>query len=221
MGKLALCFVDKVFTASSKSFPVVTAKKVVVGHAVMVPLLWQQHAPTGVPIILFVGRITPVKKVEVVIEVARILRERKIPCMVRIVGDTPDATYNAKILHLIQQHSLKDTVTMVGPKIESALGEEYLHATVSINPSETGSIDKVVLNAMSYGIPVVALERTYGEILNPYHLAVSTQDPVDYADRIEEIISLGTERSVLSLKLREEVTSRHALDTLTQRIFDI
>jgi len=221
-GRIALLFTDKVYTASQESFPVRTHKRVIVGHAVAVPSDFHIKKNMGSSVsLLFVGRITPVKKVECAIETLSVLHSYGIIATLRIVGAEPDALYKEKIISVIKEKQLDTHVVMVGPVNPSRISAEYQTADVLINPSETNSIDKVVLEAMAYGLPVVALEKAYGSLLGNFKLAVKDQDARLYAETIKRLVVHPELLGELSRALRAEVADHHSLSTLTNRIFSI
>jgi len=219
-GKISLFFVDRVYTASEGSFPLQTKKKFIVGHAVETNVQYRKIlAEAHVPVILFVGRVTPIKKVEILIDALSELSLRGYTCRLNIVGSAPDPIYKQKLQIQIDNLDLGGRVSFKGQRIHSDLGEEYRQADVVVNPSETGSIDKVVLEAMAYGVPVIATERTYGEILNTFGLCAKAQDAKVYADVIENVLENRAQQENLSKELRSQILLRHSLETLSNRIF--
>jgi len=220
MGRMALLFVDRVYTASKESFPVASQKRFVVGHAVPIP---EQFVPKDLHMplrLLFAGRVTPVKKVELAVEALKELRARGIEATLRIVGSLPDQKYKDRISSLIASYGLASYAEIVGPLNSSALFEEYANTDVMLNPSQTYSIDKVVLEAMAHGLPVIAYAHAYGELLSPFGLAADAQDARVYA----EVIAQLQERPdihKLQEALKEEASAHHSLSTITQRIFSI
>lgn len=223
VGKIALLCVDRVYTAAEVSFPINTKKKYVVGHAIDTNISTHLKNEVGITkTILFVGRVTSVKNIEYVLTTAQILHEKGIDFCVRIVGASPDAKYLTALETMVRDMHLDTVVTFVGALLHTDLEAEYQNADVVMNPSKTGGIDKVVLEAMSYGTPVVALEETYGTILSGFGLAVKAQDARLYAERIEAIFNYPkAEQTLLAQSLQKEIQEHHALDTLTKRIFNI
>ena len=59
-------------------------------------------------------------------------------------------------------------VTFLGPLTQETLRDEYRHAAYFIHTSETGSLDKVVLEALSCGCPVLTRDPYLKDLpLNP------------------------------------------------------
>ncbi len=222
MGKFALWFTDRVYTASAESFPVKTVKKFVVGHAVETRTQVQRRTPQNeVPLVLFVGRVTPVKKLELLIEALAFLLARGIEVRLRIVGVLPDAAYEAKLRAFITELHMEAHIVFAGPVFHERLREEFQQADVVVNPSETGSIDKVVLEAMSEGVPVIAHEDAYRDLLGQFGMCVTKQDPMQYAEKIGYVLTHAQEVEALSPQFQKLVSEKHSLSTITKRIFSI
>jgi glycosyltransferase involved in cell wall biosynthesis len=221
MSRLGLYFVDRVYTAASVSFPKETPKKYVVGHAIDFADSLKVMRPQIPPVVLFVGRVTPRKRLDILVLTSAVLRKRGVEHSVRIIGDTPDADYLLHIKELIAQQHLEETVNIMGSKVHSELSGEYTTASVLVNPSETGGIDKVVLEALGYGLPAIALSSTYAECVSDVSLLVESQSPVAYANAVELALRTMAENPSAYSLLKAKVNSRHSLQTLSERIFSV
>lgn len=223
MGRVALLFVDEVLSASADSFPVRTQKLRVTGHAIDTSLftMRNEHASSKEVQLLFVGRIMRVKRVEDVLAVAVVLRNRNVSVRVRIVGVVADDGYQAELEHYCREYDLSSVVTFAGPRTHTELIAEYHNADILINPSDTDSIDKVVLEAMACGVLPLSSTRAFDALLSPHQLFMKKGDSVGYADSVERILQMPeSERGLLAHALREVVVRDHALETLTKRIFN-
>ncbi|MBE9524344.1 MAG: glycosyltransferase [Chloroflexi bacterium] len=124
----------------------------------------------GVPIedrmLLFVGRIEPLKGIDTLIRAIAIMRENglldcKHLCMSIIGGDpqaNPDTMTDemARLQALREEHGLGDFVTFLGRREQDTLPYYYSAAEAVIMPSHYESFGMVALEAMSCGTPVVA-----------------------------------------------------------------
>jgi glycosyltransferase involved in cell wall biosynthesis len=107
---------------------------------------------TGKEIILSVGRLVDYKGFEVLIRSAKYLPESSI---VVIVGDGPLRTY---LQQEIDKGQLSDRVILVGHLSEESLRYLFAHATLYCLPSKSRAeaFGVVLIEAMSYGLPIVA-----------------------------------------------------------------
>jgi glycosyltransferase involved in cell wall biosynthesis len=220
LGKLAYRVSDAVYTATESTFPHTGRKKRVVGHAVLLPTPIKPKEAFATPLrLLSVGRVMPSKHLEVSIHVIRLLRDAGIEAHLSIVGPYSDPVYYAELTALIEKYDLQEQVVFLGPKTHDALPSFYGESDILIHPSTTGGIDKVVLEAMVYGVIPVCLHTPYKSILDP-SLCVEENTPALYVDCITALRN-REKASIIELRrtLEDEVREHHSLDTLTSRIF--
>lgn len=222
VGKLALFFVDKIFTASEESFPVKSRKKEIVGHAIDIDFFTPEHREKHQELrLLSVGRISRVKKVEKLIDIARILTGKHIDFHIDILGTTIDAEYKNFLQKEIQKFSLESAITFVGGIPQDALLDYYRKSDILVHASETGSIDKVVLEAIACGVIPIAQSRAYGDLIDRFNLCVAKNDVFEYVSIIEDIVANKDRYAKVTHELRDVVATQYALSTLTKRIFKI
>ncbi|WP_292184472.1 glycosyltransferase family 4 protein [Butyrivibrio sp.] len=70
----------------------------------------------------------------------------------QIVGDGP---YRETLENLASEHDLQDTVVFYGQKNKNELPEYYRNADIFVFPSRKEGMPNVVLEAMSYGLPIL------------------------------------------------------------------
>jgi len=158
-------------------------------------------APSDKSMLLFVGRIEPLKGLETLLEavallVARESRRRGCYCLAVIGGD-PDADPEemsaemARMKELRTVKGISDMVTFLGKRDQDTLQYYYSAADIVIVPSQYESFGLVALEAMACGTPVVASETgglaflvKHGE--TGYH--VPTNDPAALAEKLELLL---------------------------------
>lgn len=222
VGRLATVFVDRIYTASKESFPLPSKKKYVVGHGITTnesPLQPREMNP--ILRILCLGRVTRVKNLEIVVEVARLLNETSIPFIVSIIGPTIDVIYKKELEAQIISYGIEGKVIFHDAVLHDMLHTVYSTVDVLLHPSKTGSIDKAVLEAIEGGVIPVASCMPYDELLGRHALCVSEDTPSAYYSILKEIHNMdGAILDDVLSKLHEEVVRRHSLSTLPQRIFN-
>lgn len=118
--------------------------------------------PAGVPVVLFVGRIQPLKGLVVAVEALALLAGRAGRAagahLVVIGGPSGPKGYEelAKARDLTTRHCLGERVTMVRPQPHELLSTYYRAADACIVPSRSESFGLVALEAAASGTPVVA-----------------------------------------------------------------
>jgi len=152
--------------------------------------------------ILFVGRIEPLKGLDVLIQSIARLRQLDILgeyrfCLVIIGGEVdedgdPVSAEMARIQALREQYGLQDLVAFLGKRAQDTLPYYYSAAEVVVVPSYYESFGMVALEAMACGTPVVAsqvggLAYLVQDGLTGY--TVPVDDPQALADRLLSILS--------------------------------
>lgn len=155
-------------------------------------------APDG-QMLLFVGRIEPLKAVDTILEALHVLRERE-PAMLQrlhfmIVGGDPDSGDDRE-MNRLQAMSVRlgidSLVSFVGAKEQSELPRYYTAATAVIMPSDYESFGMVALEAMSTGTPVIAsqvggLQFLVRDQETGFH--IPAREPISLADCIIRLLS--------------------------------
>ncbi len=189
--------------------------------------------PTSDRIILFVGRIEPLKGVETLIRSIAILRERGVltshPHDLAIIGGDPNATQAdmnaemARLKALCSELQLNDLVIFLGKRGQDTLPYYYSAAEVLVMPSHYESFGMVALEAMACGTPVVASQVGGLAFLvqdGVTGFVVPDASPDLLADRLEQII-LNPE---LRRHLGEQAAAyaqQYAWEKIAQRIIQV
>ncbi len=158
----------------------------------------------GVPphhrMLLFVGRIEPLKGVDNILHAVALLRADYPAlladvCMCVIGGDADEETPESEMVRLKalrDELGLEDRVTFLGARDQDTLQNYYAAAEALIMPSDYESFGMVALEAMACGTPVIASEVgglafLVQDGVNGFH--VPTREPTALADRIRVILS--------------------------------
>ncbi len=146
------------------------------------------------PLLLFVGRIQPLKGVDVAVETLAELGADMSDARLLIVGGSSGMEGDdevRKIEKLIADRGLTDRVTMVPPQPHHVLSTYYRAADVCLVPSRSESFGLVALEAAACGTPVVASDvgglRTLIEE-GRTGFRISGRDPRDFAAATRRIL---------------------------------
>ena len=151
------------------------------------------HIPGDVPIMLFVGRIQPLKGLDVAVRALAQLDNRSTRLIVvgGASGDEGDHEVG-RINQLIDELGVRDRVQFVAPQAHHLLSTYYRAADVVIVPSRSESFGLVALEAAACGIPVVA--SGVGGLITIIddgvtgHL-VADRDPAIFAQHVNRLIA--------------------------------
>ncbi|MFN2504488.1 MAG: glycosyltransferase [Acidimicrobiales bacterium] len=148
--------------------------------------------PSG-PLLLFVGRIQPLKGADVAVRALAELDRRDASLLIVGGPSGPDgAAELRRVRALVAAEGLGDRVRFVPPQRHESLPAFYRAADVCLVPSRSESFGLVALEAAACGTPVVAAAvgglRTlvaHGET----GFLVEGRDPASYARRVDDLLS--------------------------------
>jgi len=111
------------------------------------------------PVLLWVGRIAPIKGLDTLLDAIACLRAGGTALTLLIVGgeaDEPRNGHEAALRERIERLHLDAAVRFVGPLPQDVLPTYYIAADVTVLPSYYESFGMVALEAMACGSPVIA-----------------------------------------------------------------
>jgi D-inositol-3-phosphate glycosyltransferase len=159
-------------------------------------------------IILFVGRLEPIKGVDILLNAAALL-ESDVECSVLIVGgDEASAARLGEFRDLASALGIDHRVAFVGAVDHDRLPLFYNAADVCVVPSRYESFGLVALEAMACGVPVVAsrvggLTGTVKDGESGYLVPWLCPEP--FAERLEMLLDNDSLRRGLGETAREVV----------------
>ena len=162
------------------------------------------NLPTGPPMLLFVGRIQPLKSLDVAVGALARMRSSRDAFLVVVGGPSGphgDAEL-ARVQRLVGELGLRDRVRFVPPQRHELLSTYYRAADVCVVPSRSESFGLVALEAAACGTPVVAAAvGGLTTLVDDGHTGylVESRDPADYADRIDAIVSSHAHAASMSV----------------------
>lgn len=227
--KLAHHLSDRMVTSLETTYPYRKDKLVVIGQAIDTDLFASDGTPPEEPpIILCVGRLSPVKDHPTLLRAAALLRERwGKPFRVVILGGPAgpkDEPYVRSLHRLVEELDLKDIISFHPPVPQKDLPGWYRRCTVYVNLTPTGSGDKVALEAMACGKPSIVANEGFRETLGDYSaiLLFRYRDSIDLASKLGSILSLpSSEWEGIGQYLRERVVQLHSLERLVTRLLSV
>lgn len=167
-------------------------------------------------IVLFVGRIEPLKGIDVLIYAMKILHQKDPKlrvCLFVVGGDIsqPASLWTKELKKLDNLRillNLETSVKFVGRKSQAKLPYYYNAAEFVVMPSHYESFGMVALEAMACGVPVITTNVTgIAGILEKEQekLITSANNPLELSEKMEYLLSNKSAHDNLSQEVRERV----------------
>jgi D-inositol-3-phosphate glycosyltransferase len=191
----------------------------------------------GIPpdhkMILFVGRIQPLKGIDILLQALALVKQRepqlaKNFCLSIIGGDAnPDSEIELvefkRLEGLRAELGLEKMVTFRGAKDQDSLVYYYAAAEMVVMPSHYESFGMVAIEAMACGTPVIAsdvggLSFSIEDGYNGY--LVPGRNPQALADKISLLLKYEVLRDQLSEQARTWVT-RYSWETIADELLEV
>lgn len=173
------------------------------------PELWQRKP--GAVRLLCVGRLAPVKGQHVLVEAARLLKERNVEFALTIAGGGPHLEW---LRGHVRQQELSDQVKLPGFVSHEDLARMYQDADVFVLPSFAEGVPGVLMEAMSNCVPcITTYVNGVPELVedNRSGLLVTPSDAQGLADAMQRLIESEELRTRLGLGGFEQVRSKFDL----------
>lgn len=164
--RIAAFWANVILTASLESFRLASPKVRVMGHGIDTDFFSPDPGCARRDWLLSVGRLMPSKRHDLAIRAAA-----KNGRELRIIGEGPER------MHLeVLAKELGANVRFLGGLTQSQLRDEYRKAAFLIHTSETGSLDKVVLEALATDLAAITTSDVFREF--PVHTVPATAEGI-------------------------------------------
>lgn len=228
--KYATFIADRMVASSPSGFQLPTPKLRIIGQGIDV----DRFAPVArIPrdgyCLLTLGRISRVKRLEVVVDAVALLRRRDPGLDIRcdLVGaplNDDGRAYQGELEARIAAAGLTDRVRILPGVPFHRAHEVVAQADLFVNSGDTDSVDKTVLEALSCGVPVVTSNAAFLQILPAELHPVSTvpkNDVEALAAAIARHAAMSpADRADLAARGRRLVVEEHSIGALADKILD-
>lgn len=203
---LAEKFADIIFTSAPESFRLKSKKVHYVGHGIDTEIF--RPLPRGEESrqLLHVGRITPIKHCEVLIEAVEILKKENPRWRAVFIGE-PVTEADKRYFE-----SLEGDAVFLGSMPPEKVNEEFSRSFASVNMTPTGGMDKAVLESLAAGCPAFTSNKIFKHIL-PDELIFESGDSADLARKIA-----GSPREAELKRAFSDVRSNYGLSEIINKI---
>lgn len=217
---------DRIVTSTPQGFRLPSNKCYVIGQGIDTTLFSIQRDKTkDNKKLIYVGRIAPRKRIDLLLDVVRLLRlKHQLPVQLRLIGK-PITVEDEEYAHRLRQRTEHDDfdqcVHFAGFIPMSKTPDEYRDAFLHINVSNTGSMDKTVLESLACGCPVLTSNEAFEHFLveSGYpEFFLHGMHPAAIADQVAAIY--GNQQRYSPESMHALITGKHDLDSYACKVID-
>lgn len=221
LTRIAIMLSDKVFCTSNESFTARYKKT----HIMPVGIDTKVFTPDMNVLkengsILFLSRISPVKKLDLVIQALNILDQENVSFKLSVYGDPieRDKEYYEKIRQESNDLMKKGKVIFYKaiPNIETP--KIYNNHEIFVNATEGGSFDKTLLEAAASECLLITSNKAVTNII-PKEFLFEESNINDLAKKLKYALSLSTEEKEKIGRFERSRVLEHDLSNLSAKLF--
>ena len=172
--------------------------------------LYKKHFKNNNPTLIFIGRLTKVKKLNMVVEAVEILNRQGVDVNLTFVGDGAE---RASLESQVKSLGLSDRIWFYGKCYEEKEKSELLaNADLCVAP---GNIGLTAMDALVYGTPCCTMDN-FGKQM-PEHEAIkdgvtgtffTENDVVDLANKIKSWLNNNLDREEIRQNCYQEIDNK-------------
>jgi glycosyltransferase involved in cell wall biosynthesis len=187
-----------ILSVDRRSFPIRTGKVVPIGHGIDTHAFAYFERPASSPLrAVSLGRTSPAKGYATIAHAARLAG---VEFEVRGTSGTAEERAEADRLRTLG-------VAVLDPIPYTDVPAFLESRDVLVNNMREGALDKIVYEAAATGMPVLASNSGFDDLLPP-ELRFAREDTAGLADRLRQLAEV--DRNALGLELRSVVLDRHS-----------
>jgi glycosyltransferase involved in cell wall biosynthesis len=223
--KLAYFLANKMVTSSREGLRIKGKNKIVITGQGIDTNRFRPSRYSKKGTILSVGRVSPIKSYETLIKAADLLKKENKDLQFIIIGRTSDKEYYNFLRSMVYRLGLQNNVKFIGEVPYNKILHYYQNSDIFVSTSQTGSLDKTVLEAMACEKPVITCNQAYLAIFDKEDKEIREKccfPPLSHQElaiRINHFIE--NEEPILRKKLREIVVNEHSVDRLIKRLVEV
>jgi glycosyltransferase involved in cell wall biosynthesis len=168
------------------------------------PGFWKQFGSDGAGVrLLFVGRVSKEKDLDILVQAFRNLREEGVPVQLSIVGHGP---YSAALADMMPE------ACFTGYLNGTELARAYASSDIFVFPSTTDTFGNVIIEAQAAGLPVIVSDAGGPRELVSHGvngLITKALDAADFTDAIRRLVADEPGRKAMGTAGRRSVEDRN------------
>ncbi len=220
LTRIAMMFTDKIFCTSKYSFTATSKKTTLMPVGIDTEVFKKTENQKIENSILFLARMSPTKKPELIIEALNILHKEGINFTANFYGNPlpVDIPYAESLKEKVKEYKLNDFVTFEKGIPNRQTPAVYNTHEVFINPSPSGMYDKTIFEAMACESLILTSNLNLkGQIDDTF--LFKENDTEDLAVQLKNLLNLDTKtKEKYGIILRTYVVEQHSLEQLAREV---
>lgn len=218
---LACSLCDKIFCTSKYSYTAKFKKTVLMPVGIDTDIFKPDNDIEKIPrSILFLGRMSPVKKPDVLINALKILKDKGVKFVAHFYGDpTPnDLQYYEFLRNKVREYGMINDISFEKGVVNDQTPAIYNSHKIFVNLSSSGMYDKTIFEAMACGMLVLASNNNLiGEINESF---IFEEDNItDLEEKLEKLLLFSSEDAEESSKFLIKYTEdNNSLQRLSDKL---
>jgi len=216
LTRVAVLFSNKVFCTSPQSFTARFKKTKIMPVGIDTDFFKPDSSVQKKPnSILFLGRIAPVKNVDIFIESLNELQKQGVEFTVTIAGASlpKDTEYEKMIRDKVLEYNLDNKVAFTGTVSQKDALNLYREHELYVNLTPSGSMDKTIFEAMACSVIPLVYNNPLKEILGEEFTLAELN--IEYiVGKMNQILKNKKGRN-----FRDLVVEAHSLKNLSEKLF--
>ncbi len=203
----------RIVTVDARSFPLASPKVTAVGHGIDIDALPCVEQAPGPLRLLALGRTSPAKGLDTIVEAVRLVPELLVELELRGPSLTAEEqAYRASL-----------GVPVEPPVARREIAGVYARAGALVNNMRSGALDKVVFEAAGSCLPVLVSNPGFDALVAGIEPALQfpQDDAVALAERIRALVEAGPDvRAAIGRELRARVERDHSVEHWADRVLE-
>ena len=166
--------------------------------------------------ICMVGRIAPVKHIEICLQAIKILISEGIQASLSVVGSVSkkDTIYFASLKEFVSKNKLESYIAFLPAVSQDKLPEVYSSHEICVNLTDSGSFDKTIIESAACGVLPVTSNKSLRGILPT--VCISDFNPLSLAEALKK--ALITENQLKVRQSLDKLVSENSLSLLADKL---
>lgn len=178
------------------------------------PSIPTKKSPLNTKNLISVGRLVPEKDFPLLLSIMENIHKKDSEIKLNIVGDGPE---RENLGQIIKTKNLSSCVKIIGFLPQLKIAEYYYNSSLFVLTSRTEAFGLVLTEAMSYGVPCLALSRASGakaQLDNRIGFLIPDENIEKIADKILNLLNHKT-----TLKNQQKIVNQDIKKYAPEKIF--